>query len=69
MQQLAPWRRQGILVGRPLGDLTASERTLLVAAVSVLAGRDPDELDAQLALVARAGPATVRATAATRTTA
>jgi hypothetical protein len=56
MEQPPPWRRQGILVGRPLSDLTASERALLLAAVSVLAGRDPEELDAQLALVARVGP-------------
>jgi len=55
MAQAAPWRRPGILVGRPVGQLTPAERAMLLAAVSVLAGRDPDELDAQLSLVARAG--------------
>jgi len=55
MEQAAPWRRPGILVGRPVDQLTPAERTFLLAAVSVLAGRDPDELDAQLSLVARAG--------------
>ena len=56
MKQPPPWKRPGILVGRPVGDLTASERALLLSAISVLAGRDPDQLDAQLTLVTRAGP-------------
>jgi len=55
MEQAAAWRRPGILVGRPVGQLTPAERAFLLTAVSVLAGRDPDELDAQLSLVARAG--------------
>jgi hypothetical protein len=49
------WKRPGILVGRPLTELEPAERALLLAAVAVLAGRDVEELDAQLTLVARAG--------------
>jgi hypothetical protein len=55
MEQPAPWRRPGILVGRPVAELTPSERALLLAAVAVLAGRDPDELETQLTLASRAG--------------
>ena len=55
MEQPAPWRRPGILVGRPVSELTATERALLVTAFSVLGGRDPDDVDAQLTLIARAG--------------
>jgi hypothetical protein len=59
--QPAPWRRPGILVGRPVGQLTSAERAFLLTAVGVLAGRDPEELDAQLSLVVRAGAGTRRA--------
>jgi hypothetical protein len=62
MPESPAWKRPGILVGRPLSELAPAERTLLLAAVAVLAGRDAEELDAQLALVARAGPPRRRTT-------
>jgi hypothetical protein len=55
MPDAPAWKRPGILVGRPVSELEPTERALLLAAVAVLAGRDAEELDAQLALVARAG--------------
>jgi hypothetical protein len=56
MPQAPAWKRPGILVGRPVSELEPAERTLLLAAVAVLAGRDAEELDMQLTLVTRAGP-------------
>ncbi len=56
MQEPAAWRRPGILVGKPVTELPPAQRALLLTAVCVLAGRDPDELDSQLAVLARAGP-------------
>jgi len=56
MRDAPVWKRPGILVGRPFTELAPAERALLCAAVAVLAGRDAEELETQLALVVRAGP-------------